>query len=49
MQQIQIKIIWTVALAVIAGILIGLGSNAYLGFGTFFFLWALAGVIEIAS
>lgn len=43
----QWKIIFTASFAVGGSVLIGFGTNFYVGFGVFFCIWSLAGLLEL--
>jgi hypothetical protein len=46
MTGLQIHGLLTVLLATASSIMIGIGSNAYIGCGVFFGFWALFGFLE---
>ena len=46
MTRLQIHLLFTVLLATASSIMIGIGSNAYIGCGVFFGFWALIGFLE---
>jgi hypothetical protein len=45
----QIKAIFVLVFMIVGSILIGYGSNWLIGFGVFFCLWSLAGILESIS
>jgi len=46
MNQKQIKAVWIIGLGIAASVMVALGSNIYLGFGTLFALWCITGIVE---
>ena len=47
MSDHQITATLTVVLAIISSILLGMGTNAFIGTSLFFGLWAIAGIFQI--
>ena len=45
----QIKALYVVVLLSIESMLIALGTSFFIGWGVFFLMWALAGIIELVN
>jgi hypothetical protein len=37
---------WTIAFGVLSAVFVGIGSNVWIGFGAFFGIWCMSGVLE---
>ena len=47
MTQRQIRAIITFVFMIIGSMLIGFGTNGFIGFGVFFSIWAIAGIVDL--
>jgi hypothetical protein len=45
----QIKTLYVFVMISIGSVLIGLGTSFFIGWGVFFLMWALAGIIELEN
>jgi hypothetical protein len=49
MTKVRVIAIFTLILALCAACFVGIGTNYQVGFGVFFAIWAIAGIVELNS
>ena len=49
MNKANISLLLSVVFWILGSVLMGLGTNMYIGFGVFFLFWAVMGIMEIIS
>ena len=47
MTKSNVSLLLSVVFWILGSVLMGLGTNMYIGFGVFFLFWAVMGVMEI--
>ena len=47
MTKSNISLLLSVVFWILGSVLVGLGTNMYIGFGVFFLFWAIVGMMEI--
>lgn len=46
MTKHQMMAAWTIAFGILSAVFVGIGSNVWIGFGVFFGMWCLSGILE---